>query len=164
MNIFYLDRDPLVCAQMHCDKHVVKMIVETAQLLSTAAREYGCTAESLYKSTHKNHPSAVWVRQSAQHYEYALHLLYYLLLEYTWRYKKQHKTIDLLSDLITARQVIPDNGWISDPPQCMPDDCMGYDTVAAYRKYYITHKAHFATWKSTKAPYWWNVLDNAVAA
>jgi len=160
MNIFYLDRDPQKCAEMHCDKHVVKMIVETAQLLSTAAREYGCTAEPLYKTTHKNHPSAIWVRQSKRHYDYALHLLYYLLLEYTKRYKKSHKTVELMSNLITVRDILPDNGWY-DPPQCMPDDCIGGDPVAAYRKYYMTHKAHFATWK-VPSPDWW-VLDNKVA-
>lgn len=59
MNIFYLSRDPVLCAEMHCDKHVVKMILETAQLLSTAHWELGSTAP--YKPTHKNHPLALQV-------------------------------------------------------------------------------------------------------
>ena len=69
MNIFYLAHNPTDCAQMHCDKHVVKMILETAQLLSTAHHERGSTAP--YKSTHRNHPSAVWVRSGVKQYQWA---------------------------------------------------------------------------------------------
>ena len=72
MNIFYLDRDPAKCAAMHCDKHVVKMILEYAQLLSTAHRvldgDQNADSQGFYKATHKNHPSAVWVRESWAHY------------------------------------------------------------------------------------------------
>ena len=67
MNIFYLHKDPKTCAEMHCDKHVVKMVLEYAQLLSTAHRvldgdEWADKAQ-LYKATHKNHPSAIWARE-----------------------------------------------------------------------------------------------------
>ena len=83
MNIFYLDEDPVLAAQMHCDKHVVKMILESAQLLSTAhllidgdelADERG-----LYKATHKNHPSSKWVRDSSENYEWLWNLFDQLL-------------------------------------------------------------------------------------
>ena len=71
MNIFYLHDDPVTCAKMHCDKHVVKMIVEYAQLLSTA--HHVCDGEPkihCYKATHKNHPSAVWARANKHNYNY----------------------------------------------------------------------------------------------
>ena len=72
MNIFYLDSDPYVAAKMHCDKHVVKMILESAQMLSTAHRvldgdEYA-DERGLYKMAHKNHPSTIWVRTSTDNY------------------------------------------------------------------------------------------------
>ena len=96
MNIFYLDSDIDTCAEMHCDKHVVKMVLEYAQLLSTAHRvldgiEYieiqnnrrvvrwrlsDLSMESMiYKATHINHPSAVWVRSSIDHYNWLSGLL-----------------------------------------------------------------------------------------
>ena len=66
MNIFYLDRNPVVAAQMMCDKHVVKMILESAQILSTAHRvldgDEHADNVGMYKMTHKNHPSTIWVR------------------------------------------------------------------------------------------------------
>ena len=67
MNIFYLDRDPHEAARLQCDKHVVKMILETAQLLSTAHNELD-GGQIAYKTTHKNHPSAVWARKSLDNY------------------------------------------------------------------------------------------------
>lgn len=153
MNIFFLDRDPAICAGMHCDKHVVKMILESAQLLSTALRLAGSDDESLYKATHKNHPSAVWVRQSRQHYDYVLDLFRELCAEYTRRYGKIHASDQLTLLLAAGRSLIPSNGWV-DPPQCMPDDCKQDDVVEAYRKYYKEHKRHFATWRTIE-PDWW---------
>ena len=92
MNIFYLNENPELCAQEHNDKHVVKMCIEYAQLLSTAHRVldgelwYGKTVngrkiaryflddgemnEVLYKASHIRHPSNIWVRDSVQHYEW----------------------------------------------------------------------------------------------
>lgn len=60
MNIFYLDKDPKLCAQYHCDKHVVKMILESAQLLCTAVNEAAGKEVAPYKSTHVNHPCSIW--------------------------------------------------------------------------------------------------------
>ena len=112
MNIFYLDNDPKICAQMHVDKHCIKMILEYAQLLSTAHRILDGTVsiglgktgrkqtryvlpddrESvLYSATHLNHPSAVWCRQSAMNYHWLYTLLVECCKEYTYRYGKIHK-------------------------------------------------------------------------
>lgn len=152
MNIFYLDRDPEVAAAYHCDKHVVKMILETAQLLSTAHHELGSGTDEMYKSTHKNHPSARWVRESSDHYEWTYSLFVNLLEEYTFRYGKYHKSerlLDILKELPTS---IRFNGFI-DPPQCMPDAYKHTDAVQAYIDYYSNNKKSIALYKiSSRQP------------
>ena len=123
---------------MQCDKHVVKMILETAQLLSTAHWELGSTAP--YKVTHKNHPSAVWCRANKKHYVWLWAHFRALSQEYTKRYGKVHLTWERCSEeLREPPRGIPDIDW-TDPPQCMPDNCKHKSTVIAYRKYY-TQKA-----------------------
>jgi hypothetical protein len=155
MNIFYLDRDPLVCAQMHCDKHVVKMIVETAQLLSTAAREYGCTAESLYKSTHKNHPSAVWARQAVENYNWLVDHLFALGTEYTYRYGKQHATITKLGVPIASPPLNLKEWDMTPMPSCMDEQYkIGEDPIVNYRNYYKYGKTSMHSWKKRETPEW----------
>lgn len=137
MNIFYLDRDPVEAARMQCDRHVVKMILETAQLLSTAHAELDGESPA-YKPTHKNHPSAVWVRSSAAAYRWAWRHLAALGIEYKNRYGKVHKTIrEHLDALYNAPEAIPAGDFV-DPPQCMPDECKRDDAVLAYQLYYNT--------------------------
>ena len=156
MNIFYLDNHPDDAAEMHCDKHCVKMILEYAQMLSTAHRELdGNVPDILYKSTHKNHPSTIWTRSSKQHYDWLFRLFRMLSAEYTLRYGKIHKTWEKLGKILeTSPKNIVENGWI-DPPQCMPDHCKKTDTIDAYRNYYLTEKASFSTWNYSKQPTWW---------
>ena len=156
MNIFYLDNHPDEASEMHCDKHCVKMILEYAQMLSTAHRELdGNVPDILYKSTHKNHPSTIWTRSSKQHYDWLFRLFRMLSAEYTLRYGKIHKTWEKLGKILeTAPKNIVENGW-SDPPQCMPDHCKKPDTIDAYRNYYLTEKASFSTWNYSKQPTWW---------
>ena len=163
MNIFFLDKRPDNAAEMHNDKHCVKMILEYAQLLSTAHRVLdGENAHpDLYKIAHKNHPSTIWTRSSKQHYDWLFRLFRMLSAEYTLRYSngefKVHKTWDKLGKILeTAPKNIVDNGWI-DPPQCMPDHCKKPDTIDAYRNYYLTEKASFSTWNYSKQPTWWTI-------
>jgi hypothetical protein len=93
MNIFYLSPHPKIAAKWHCDKHIVKMILEYAQLLSTAHHELdGVPSIECYKSTHKNHPSAIWARENDKHYKWLWALLYETCKEYTRRYNKVHAT------------------------------------------------------------------------
>ena len=106
MNIFYLDRDPVIAAQMMCDKHVVKMILESAQMLSTAHRvldgdEYA-DRKGLYKLAHKNHPSTIWVRSSLENYTWLYDHMVALMAEYTYRYGKHHATERLLAPLFKS--------------------------------------------------------------
>lgn len=155
MNIFFLDCDAAMAAKYHNDRHCVKMILETAQLLSTACHEHGVVHPDLYKPTHKNHPSAIWVRESRNHYDWALLLMWHLCQEYTERYGKVHKCASKLTMFALFSVAIPNQGWLRSPPQCMPDDCKGVNTVEAYRKYYMTHKRHIAQWKTGVTPAWW---------
>lgn len=151
MNIFWLDKDPYLSAQYHCDRHVTKMIVEYAQLLSTAHFVLD-GAQVGYKPTHINHPCAKWVRESEDNYNYLWWLWYYLCFEYSRRYGKIHKTSKQLYVLATEPENIPIIGP-TPPPQCVPDDCKRLDPVEAYRAYYMTHKRHIAKWKNG-APDW----------
>ena len=160
MNIFYLHTKPDTAAEMHCDKHCVKMILEYAQLLSSAHRvlDEENAHPDLYKIAHKNHPSTIWTRSSKQHYDWLYRLFKMLSAEYSIRYSngkfKVHKSWDKLGKLLeTAPKNIEDNGW-EDPPQCMPDSCKDEDVVTAYRNYYIQEKKYFAEWKFTKEPEW----------
>ena len=135
MNIFYLDKRPDDAAEMHCDKHCVKMILENAQMLSTAHRvlDEDDVHPDLYKIAHKNHPSTIWTRSSKQHYDWLFRLFRMLSAEYSLRYSrddfKVHKTWDKLGKILEiAPKNIEDNGW-TDPPQCMPDHCKDVDVV-----------------------------------
>jgi hypothetical protein len=154
MNIFYLDSDPVLCAQYHCDKHLVKMLVEHCQLLSTAIRLNGIDDIDLYKITHKNHPSAIWVRESRENFIWLCELTSEMFKEYTIRYNKSHKSFSVFEKCLDYIHCIP-NGSFTNIPQCMPDDCKSDNPVIAYRQYYIKYKSHFAKWK-TKTPEWYN--------
>ena len=165
MNIFFLDKRPDDAAEMHCDKHCVKMILEYAQMLSTAHRvlDEDDAHPDLYKIAHKNHPSTIWTRSSKQHYDWLFRLFRMLSAEYTLRYSKGgdwgreikvHKSWDKLGKILkTTPKNIEDNGW-ADPPQCMPDNCKHDNTVEAYRNYYILEKNKIAKWKYTEQPQW----------
>ena len=151
MNLFYLSRDPVEAARLQCDKHVVKMILETAQMLSTAHLELD-GQQVAYKATHKNHPSTVWVRGSLQHYAWAVCHLAALGDEYTRRYGKVHKTItEHLTALKRPPRALTANFW-RDPPQCMYDECKRDDTVLAYQVYY---NAKADEWAAAGKPMKW---------
>ena len=159
MNIFYLHPDAKIAAQMHCDKHVVKMLLETSQLLCTAHRELDDSSfaddAGLYKIAHKNHPSAKWVRESRSNYRWAYSLLIALCEEYTLRYGKTHKTQKL--GIVDSLHRCPENlpiGYFTEPPQCMPEEYKCEHPVDAYRDYYLGEKMRFAVWKFTETPDW----------
>ena len=157
MNIYYLDRDPKIAAQMMSEKHVVKIILESAQMLSTAHRvldgdEYA-DKNGLYKKAHVNNPSSEWVRQCYQHYRWLYAHMVALMEEYTYRYGKHHATERLKVPLSEYPKAIP-VGDYTEPPQCMPEVCKGKDTVLAYQNYYIIEKSGFARWTKREIPTW----------
>lgn len=178
MNVFVLDLDIKKCASYHCDKHIVKMILEYAQLLSTAHRvldgkqktilsksgrkqkiwvlEDKISEKNLYQAVSVNHPCGIWVRQSKANYTWLHTLLTECLFEYYDRYEKEHKTSRILLDLFPAPNNIPD-GPLSEFPQAMPDECKVVgDPVKAYRNYYNMHKHRFAKWKNGNTPEWYS--------
>lgn len=144
MNIFYLHTCPDKSARLMYNKHVVKMILESAQLLCTAHREWG-NDNVPYKATHKNHPSAVWTRSSGAHYYWVYDHMVALGREYKRRYGREHLTIqkckEVLGHLPPNIPLVP----LVQPPQCMPDEYKADDTVEAYWSYYIGDKYRIAT-------------------
>lgn len=163
MNVFYLDTNPQKAAEYHCDKHVVKMILESAQLLSTAWRvlegDQEADIKGLYRETHTNHPCAVWVRESRANYNYVYQLFEALCQEYTRRYGKEHKTARLLDPLYELPFGLPEatDYKPTNPPQCMPKEYHDISPVVAYRTYYIQEKAYMAKWTKRDKPFWWTV-------
>lgn len=151
MNIFYLDSDPGLCAGFHNDKHVVKMILETAQILSSVHWMTG--GEGAYKLTHKNHPCCIWARTSLGNYRWLAELGLALCEEYTRRYGRIHKTEAILRRLAKDEPNIPDSGF-TELPQAMPDECKRSSAVEAYREYYRTVKRDMCTWKNGRTPDW----------
>lgn len=151
MNIFFLDENIEKCAAYHCDKHVVKMILETAQLLCSAHWMVG--NEAPYRLTHKNHPCAIWVRQSIYNYNWLLELGFALCAEYNRRYDKVHKTQRVMDWCEKNIPDLPDRNFTI-PPQCMPEIYKQSCTVEAYRAYYRGEKKEFAVWKHTLTPTW----------
>jgi len=158
VNIFYLSHNPSDCARQHVDKHVVKMILETAQLLSNAHHmlDGDQVITPIYKLTHKNHPSAVWVRMSDTHYNWLWTLLESLCKEYTYRYDKVHKVEreGLLNILKVPPKNIQITATFTPPPPAMPDQYKAENTIQSYRNYYIGAKRSFAVWKKRSVPDW----------
>jgi len=190
MNIFFLDKDPKICATMHCDKHVVKMIIEYAQLLSTAhrvldgvktvtqtanKRKYTRYVLSnnlenrLYKSTMINHPSAQWARKGRYNYIYLYDLWKYLCDEYTHRYGKVHITYTKLKDVLS---LVPTNipaVPFFDPPPAMshfPICIVPNNSLYSYYNYYIVAKSYFAKWTNRNTPEWYarGIAENKLYA
>jgi hypothetical protein len=177
MNIFYLNTDTKECAKQHLDKHVVKMILEYAQLLSTAHRlldgtEYeGRTVSGtrkamrwllnderetgLYMASHMKHPSGIWCRETSENYNWLYSLWRDLMREYTFRYGKHHvaeKLIPYLDNMPTNIK----SGQITPMPQCMPDQYkVPGNSIQAYHNYYIGDKQRFAVWTNRPIPQWY---------
>lgn len=183
MNIFYIDHDPLQAARWMVDKHVVKMILESAQLLSTAHRVLdGVETQGvrvnietkkvrkvktwvlsdarepvLYAATHINHPSAVWCRQSVENYNWLVDHFFALMDEYTVRYNKTHKCYGEISYMLQSPpEKLKEYDW-TPMPSCMADDyIISNDPIENYRNYYRVGKARMHNWKNRQPPDWIN--------
>ena len=159
MNIFVLDDSPRESAVAHCDKHVCKMMIEYAQMLSTAHRVLDgdeVISESLYKVAHKNHPCTIWTRTNRSNYLWLFRLWKNLSMEYTLRYDRVHLSWTKLNKYLNfTPKNIPD-GVRTPQPQCMPDYCkVQNNPIQAYKSYYINEKKRFATWKKRQIPSWY---------
>lgn len=146
MNIFILSTNPVEAASMQCNKHVVKMILETAQMLSTISG-------GPLKPTHQNHPCTLWAGRNRTNYEWLARHGLALCQEYTLRYGKVHSCQSIIERLAEPPSNIPVG--ISEFVQCMPDQYKHKDPVTAYRRYYHS-KARFAKWRQpAEIPFWW---------
>ena len=170
MNIFFLDKTPEKSAQYLCDKHVPKMLLESAQMLSTAVHQHQSefqkklcdeekkvTPNSLYKSAYSNHPMTKWVGFNRGCFRWALENAVFISQEYCKRFKKLHKSSKIINTIYDNNYIddIP-KGDFKEPPQCMPDEYKDNDYITAYRKYYQGAKAYFAKWeKGRQQPDWW---------
>ena len=190
MNIFYVDKDPAIAAQMMCDKHIIKMILESAQMLCTAKRVLDGTPyddktkngrkikrwrldnpneESIiYKAGWLRHPSTQWVMKSAYNYIWLYKHMMAMNDEYKLRYNhtKDHVAIQKLGVILSSP---PKNAKINkiatDPQPAMPDECkVPGDAVQSYRNYYVMKKRRFATWKApSTVPEWYaEAIQNGV--
>ena len=157
MNIFALDDDPDVAATLHCDKHVIKMILESAQMLSTAVYERDAALHDVleaYKPTHTNHPCSVWVRASKQNFLWLCDLGRALSREHEARYtpKRPHKSAAVIARLRDVGGDCMPPGPRTPFAQAMPLEYQGADSVIAYRRYYAGAKASIATYRAPRTP------------
>ena len=174
MNIFYLHPDPIKCAQLHCDRHVIKMTTEYAQLLSSAVWTYEpkialalhykrqimnapphITGRS--RHGHFNHRCMVWTRASRANFDWlkalALALGQEYYVRYGWRKDKHHSSLINCIVHLNSTDKFP-NLPFTPPPQSMPDQYKGVDTVEAYRRLYVHEKIRFATYTHRAVPKW----------
>lgn len=157
MNIFVLDENPQIAAQMHNNKHVVKMILESAQLLCGVHHVTDSQYLIPYKLSHKNHPCSIWARECIENYIWLCDLGVSLCEEYTYRYGKRHKSQDVIEWCLVHTPNIPMNGDMTNFAMAMPDECKIDSAVDSYRLYYMTHKKSLADWKNRKKPDWFVV-------
>ena len=184
MNIFYVHPDPKKCAQQHCDKHVVKMCVEYAQLLSTAHRvldgeEWRGRSvkgravtkyflpddemnEIVYKACHVNHPSTIWTRSSSENYNWLYNMWCELAYEYEHRYGRVHESFNKLELLSLCPPINIKNDEFTEPTPAMaqfPECIVEGDSIASYRNFYWADKREFAKWSKRDIPKWWREYE-----
>jgi len=183
INLFVLDKDPVKAAQLQCDKHIVKMIVESAQMLSTAHRILDGVEEMrpsksgkrmvkywrhrnsnlenvLYRVAHQNHPCTIWTMRSNNNYNW--HYVHFVALcdEYKYRYGKTHLTDTKLREVLSTPPTNIDVGYLTQQPLAMKSnpECMFEDVVKSYRAYYQTKQDRFKmVWTKREIPEWFKV-------
>lgn len=159
MNIFVLDLIPERAAQYHCDKHVVKMILETAQILSTVVvGKIPQAREVLYKPTHKSHPCVIWASQSVKNMLWLASLGFALCEEFEYRYGKKHKSEKIILNATILGLTFPRIKYpeveLTPFTQAMPEKYRNDNPVKAYRDYYKNEKKHLLTYTKRENPPW----------
>lgn len=165
MNIFWLSLNLKKCARLHCDVHVIKMILEYAQILSAAHHvlDGKDAIKGLYKLTHTNHPCTKWARENKINYTTLYDLFVELCHEYTYRYSKEHKTYTKLHNLLknVPKNIPNTDDFIEYFPVAIAnneiiiyDEDGDVDIVKTYRNYYKVEKKDFATWRNREIPHW----------
>ena len=146
---------PRICAIMHVDKHVIKMVLETCQILCTVHHLTKSDYIPPYKITHKNHPCIIWTLSSRENYKWLTKLGIELCKEYTYRYGKIHKCQNYIKDMSKNIPDIPRLGF-TPPAQAMPEIYKSNNTVESYRAYYFFEKMELHSWKKREIPEWIN--------
>ena len=159
MNIFFVYLNAKLAARSLCDKHIIKLALETAQLLSTAMYIICESDENIYKMTHKNHPCAIWVRNSQENLKWTIEHGLELCYEYTRRYNKIHKSqavIEYIQKHFDITKIKKKEFTL--PAICMDDQYkISQDPIECYREYYIKNKSRFAKWKNVSPPDWYTI-------
>ena len=167
MNIFVLDENPAVAAQMMCDKHIPKMLVESAQMMASALRRHGLGDEDLpltrrgtpYKGGYTHHPCTRWAGDSYENFMWLYQHAEAISSEYIKRFGKRHLTrraIREMNETFHKYSFAFNKNGLTPFAQAMPNQYKNTDAVKAYRDYYKADKAYFAKWeKGTPAPNWW---------
>lgn len=151
MNIFVFDEDPQKSARAHSDRHVVKMVLETAQMLCTVHHLSGQSAP--YAKTHTEHPCVKWVQESIENYRWLVKLGLALAREYTHRYDRRHKSQDVIEWCADHEPALPE-GPRTPFALAMPEKYQGEDAVESYRRYFRGEKMHLANWTRREPPGW----------
>ena len=165
MNIFYFNECPVESALAQPDKMLVKMPLETAQMLCTAHRvldgdEYADSV-GLYKEAYKNHPCTIWARESSQNYSWLYAHFLALGMEYNYRYGKEHASITKLAKPLMHFPKNIKHSKMTPVAQAMPEEYKHNDPIVAYRRYVINEK-HYAKWEQNRAkPTWWTTQEVA---
>ena len=156
MNIFVVDKNPIAAARQLCNRHIVKMPLETAQMLCSALQtnDYSDTA---YRATHMKHPCTIWTGTTRNNYLWLCRHGLELCREYTRRYSKTHKCQQVIQTCMDLADKIP-KGPLTDFVQAMPSRFKDSDPITAYRRYYRKGKEYMnkgtgPQWKSS-APAW----------
>ena len=150
MNFFYLDEDPFKSIEYHCDKHIVKMPLETAQMVCTIAHKY---MSPPYLPVHAKHPCTLWGGRTKGNFFWLVMFGLALCKEYTFRYDRTHNCEKVLFEVGNECFDYLPPGVITDPPQAMPDEYKSPDVVKAYRRYYYFEKSRFAKWTKRPKPF-----------
>jgi hypothetical protein len=152
MNIFILDNDIKLSAQYHVNRHIVKMPLETAQILCTTNHLCG-NGLAPYKPAYENHPCTIWTRKSLFNYKWLIDFGIELCKEYTFRYGKIHSCQEVIR---WCKRNLPNINDIGPTPfaQAMPEQYKTDDAIKAYRNYYLNEKKHLFNWKNRPIPYW----------
>lgn len=165
LNIFFLDYDPKLAAKYHCDQHVNKMILESAQMLSIAHHHRPSDISSelpLYKysKTWVNHPCSKWVRLTRGNYDWLCELCFHLNEECKERYGHERDHLSYSKIIVNLTKKYPNccskNNIVTPPFQCVKEQYKNPNNpVKAYRDSYIYDKSEFATWNYSQKPYWY---------
>lgn len=173
MNIFVLNKNPIISAKMLCNSHVVKMILESGQMLSTAHRvldgketivvennrkkkkyvlEDNILEDVLYTATHINHPCNIWARESIQNYNWLYDHFCSMCDEYTYRYGKIHKSDFKLRKVLMKLPRNIQNEDLTTFALAMPDEFKKECPVESYIEYYKKDKKHLFAWTKREIP------------